>query len=188
MCHVSAETQREGRTIGCVRDRHGFGGVPGAVRGATGGTADPAESLEQASSAPHQRAVFISPPPHPGPRPGRGGPGGCRRPPFGLGGPPEPPVGAFRASFRRNLVEIWGFGGQKRLRNAREHTQETLGARRPWPPVDRGGVYGSRGRRRGQRARGCVRDRHGSGGVPKRLFSGACLPPICRLAARPDFI
>jgi hypothetical protein len=78
----------------------------------------------------------------------------------GSGGPPEPPVGAFRASFRRNLAEIWGFGGQKRLRNAREHNQETLGARRPRPPADRADVHGSRGHRRGQRARGCVRDRH----------------------------
>jgi hypothetical protein len=128
--------------------------------------------MEQASSAPRWRTVFISPPPHPGPRPGRGGLGGCRRPPFGLGGPPEPPMGAFRASFRRNLGEIWGPGGQKRLRNAREHTQETLGARRPRPPVDRAGVHGSRGRRRGQRARGCVWDRHGFGGVPKGLFRG----------------
>jgi hypothetical protein len=32
---------------------------------------------------------------------------------------------------------------------------------RAQPPADRGGVYGSRGRRRGQRARGCAQDRHG---------------------------
>jgi hypothetical protein len=63
-------------------------------------------------------------------------------------------------------------GGQKRLRNAREYTQETLGARRPRPPADRAGVHGSDRRPRGQRARGCVRDRHGSGGVPKQLFGG----------------
>jgi hypothetical protein len=99
-------------------------------------------------------------------RVGAGGP----RP--GSGGGPEPPVGAFRGSFRRNLGEIRGVGGQKRLRNARERIQETLGARRPLPPVDRAGVHGSRRRPRGQRARGCVRDRPGSGGVPKRLFRG----------------
>ena len=58
------------------------------------------------------------------------------------------------------------------MRNAREHTQETLGARRPRPSADLAGVHGSRGRRRGPRARGCVRDRHGFGGVPKGLFRG----------------
>ena len=77
-----------------------------------------------------------------------------------------------RPSFRQNLGEIRGLGGQKRLRNAREHIQETLGSRRPWPPADRADVHGSRRRPRGQRARGYVRDRHGSSGVPKRLFRG----------------
>ena len=47
---------------------------------------------------------------------GWGGPGGCRWPPFGLGGPPEPPMGTFRASFRRNFGEIWGPAGQKCMR------------------------------------------------------------------------
>jgi hypothetical protein len=80
------------------------------------------------------------------------------------------PRGDFSELFAANFGRTLGSRGQKRLRNAREHTQETLGARRPWPPADCADMHGSRRRPRGQRARVCVRDRYGSGGVPKRLF------------------
>jgi hypothetical protein len=48
------------RERGCVRDRHGSGGAPIAVWGASGGAADPAESLEHASSAPRQGAILFT--------------------------------------------------------------------------------------------------------------------------------
>ena len=97
-----------GGPVGCVRVVVcGIGaalvGVPVAVWGARGGAADPAGSMEQAYSAPCKHAVFISPPPHLGPRLGRAAWVGAGGPRSGSVGLLSPPWGRFGVLFD----EIW---------------------------------------------------------------------------------